>query len=405
MMAPYVTKNTEFTWESSAIYGSSRLGVVETNVLLVDNGNTVTSSLPTDEAVYFRGKKRYELSNHLGNVLAVVSDKRTQICVGGYQHYEAEIIVAQDYYPFGMIMPERTFSATTKGYRFAFQGQEGDDEVSGEGNSYAYKYRMHDPRLGRFLSIDPLSSKYPQWSPYQFSGNQVISTIELEGAEPLKDANEYGKALESKKSSSLNQEVSTVENFEDQNTWESYKNRSTEWSVYDDDGEILDGAITGGFTLLKAEAYDYSGRNVVNFGYKSTVMEARIGVHKKFGPLGGFDVNASGGLGQVEASTESGWFNGEGGDYGLKINGELGLYGVKGEYTPSLNILNAVTLSGTVGASAATANIGGGLNLFYNDSTEDITISGMQHVGLIVGEKGGWEAVIHTKTLKRWFNY
>lgn len=67
---------------------------------------------------------------------------------------------------------------------FGFQGQESDSEIKGEGNSVNYKYRMHDPRLGRFFAVDPLSTKYPYWSPYVFSGNQVIHMIELEGLEP-----------------------------------------------------------------------------------------------------------------------------------------------------------------------------------------------------------------------------
>lgn len=37
------------------------------------------------------------------------------------------------------------------------------------------------------MSVDPLTPKYPQWSPYQFGGNQVIHTTELEGLEPGKD--------------------------------------------------------------------------------------------------------------------------------------------------------------------------------------------------------------------------
>ena len=68
-------------------------------------------------------------------------------------------------------------------YRFSFQGQEGDDEVAGTGNSYAFKYRMHDARLGRFLSVDPLSSSYPWNSTYAFAENRVIDGIDLEGGE------------------------------------------------------------------------------------------------------------------------------------------------------------------------------------------------------------------------------
>ena len=68
-------------------------------------------------------------------------------------------------------------------YRYGFQGQETDGEIKGEGNSVNYTFRMHDPRLGRFLSRDPLSDKYPHNSPYAFSENRVISSIELEGLE------------------------------------------------------------------------------------------------------------------------------------------------------------------------------------------------------------------------------
>ncbi|GIV28853.1 MAG: hypothetical protein KatS3mg027_2667 [Bacteroidia bacterium] len=69
-------------------------------------------------------------------------------------------------------------------YRFGFQGQEGDDEVFGKDNLWAYKYRLHDARLGRFFSVDPLAGKYPFYSMYQFSGNRVIDMVELEGLEP-----------------------------------------------------------------------------------------------------------------------------------------------------------------------------------------------------------------------------
>jgi hypothetical protein len=49
-----------------------------------------------------------------------------------------------------------------------------------------YKYRMHDPRIGRFFAVDPLSGSYPYNSPYAFSENRVIDMIELEGLETVK---------------------------------------------------------------------------------------------------------------------------------------------------------------------------------------------------------------------------
>ena len=91
------------------------------------------------------------------------------------------IMSLKDYYPFGMLMPGRTFSSD--GYRFGFNGQENDDEIHGKGNHYEFKYRMHDSRLGRFLSVDPLTSKFAYNSPYAFAENRVIDGMELEGLE------------------------------------------------------------------------------------------------------------------------------------------------------------------------------------------------------------------------------
>ena len=42
---------------------------------------------------------------------------------------------------------------------------------------------MHDPRVGRFLSLDPLAPDYPHNSPYAFAENRVIDGIDLEGGE------------------------------------------------------------------------------------------------------------------------------------------------------------------------------------------------------------------------------
>ena len=88
-----------------------------------------------------------------------------------------------DYSPFGVLLPER--SLNTGGFRYGFQGQEHDDEVKGEGNSIVFEFRNYDPRIGRMCSVDPLTDKYPFYSPYAFSGNRVLDAIEFEGLEPV----------------------------------------------------------------------------------------------------------------------------------------------------------------------------------------------------------------------------
>ena len=129
-------------------------------------------------------KKEYELKDHLGNVHVVVTDrKHSTVSSGTPIDFMADVLVMRDYYPFGMEMEGQRYVGGE--YRYGFQAQERDDEIKGAGMSYNYEYRMHDPRIGRFLSLDPLSPDYPWNSPYAFSENRVIDGIELEGLEKL----------------------------------------------------------------------------------------------------------------------------------------------------------------------------------------------------------------------------
>ncbi|MFN5848875.1 MAG: RHS repeat-associated core domain-containing protein, partial [Chitinophagales bacterium] len=78
---------------------------------------------------------------------------------------------------------KKSIKNTQRTYYFGFNGQEKDDEVYGEGNAVSFKYRVHDARLGRFLSVDPLAHSYPWNSTYAFAENRVIDGIDLEGLE------------------------------------------------------------------------------------------------------------------------------------------------------------------------------------------------------------------------------
>ncbi|MCB0738697.1 MAG: hypothetical protein KDC92_14380, partial [Bacteroidetes bacterium] len=98
--------------------------------------------------------------------------------------WDADIINAQDYYPFGMLLPNRVYQADSTGtgdYRYAFNGMERDDEVSGAGNSYNFGARNYDPRIGRFIRMDFYTSSFPYYSPYLFAGNKPIVAIDRDG--------------------------------------------------------------------------------------------------------------------------------------------------------------------------------------------------------------------------------
>ena len=79
-------------------------------------------------------------------------------------------------------MPGRKYTAGTQ-YRYGFNGKENDNEVKGEGNQQDYGMRVYDPRLGKFLSVDPISNEYPELTPYQFASNTPIQAIDLDGLE------------------------------------------------------------------------------------------------------------------------------------------------------------------------------------------------------------------------------
>lgn len=244
------------------LYGSSRLGS-DVSELRVDSLDAATPRQGT--LSYYRGLRRYELVNHLGNVLAVISDRKIALPLGGSSliaHYEPDVLTATDYYPFGMRMPGRQYgngpvfaggdydstslvngyslpadlqlsarpdrqpeeyvaaasiellpgfsssegdsyqlyiadetyagsgnqpppgSADGKaGYRFGFNGKENDNEVKGEGNQQDYGMRIYDPRLGKFLSVDPLTREYPWNSTYAYAENSPILFKDLDGLE------------------------------------------------------------------------------------------------------------------------------------------------------------------------------------------------------------------------------
>uniref|UniRef100_UPI0031D03575 hypothetical protein n=1 Tax=Fluviicola sp. TaxID=1917219 RepID=UPI0031D03575 len=168
------------------IVGQQRLGTLSDTIDLGQNS--------PNPSYGFLGNRMYELGNHLGNVLTVISDIVYPISSNNttIDMYFVGIEQVSDYSPFGVQLDGRTGEGgvSARRYRYGFQAQEKDDEIKGEGNSMNYEFRMHDTRLGRFFAVDPLTDKFPQWSPYQFSGNQVISTKELEGMEPEQSANE-----------------------------------------------------------------------------------------------------------------------------------------------------------------------------------------------------------------------
>jgi RHS repeat-associated protein len=179
------------------LYGSSRLGIVNANRVMAtqdyyipsyntSNGTfvnpsvmfntlvtTEVSPLPTIFTIY-KGNKQYELSNHLGNVLATISDRRVPRDDNGdllIDYFNADILSTSDYYAFGSNMSTRVIG----GYRYSFNGKERDDESFND--AYDFGARIYDSRLGRWLSLDPLTRLFSYQTPYaSFDNNPIYFT-------------------------------------------------------------------------------------------------------------------------------------------------------------------------------------------------------------------------------------
>ena len=95
-----------------------------------------------------------------------------------------DVTLSYEPYPFGSVMSERSFSSGD--YRYGFNGKESDDEVKGSKNSLDFGARIYDPRLGRFLSLDPRIREFPDLSPYVYAANNPIFLIDENGEGPTR---------------------------------------------------------------------------------------------------------------------------------------------------------------------------------------------------------------------------
>ena len=134
------------------------------------------------------------MSNHLGNVLAVVTDKKLPVdenTNGFVSYYLPEVFSTSDYSPFGVILDGRNFNS--KKFRYSFNFQEKVSEIAPE--HHTAEFWEYDPRSAKRWNVDPASSKHPIWSPYHINFGNPIWFKDPKGDEP---DNNKGKPAEKK---------------------------------------------------------------------------------------------------------------------------------------------------------------------------------------------------------------
>ncbi|MBV7269074.1 RHS repeat domain-containing protein [Winogradskyella luteola] len=132
------------------VYGTSRLGIMYNEPKYREKG------------VY-----AYQLTDHLGNVRAVVMKSGSNAL---------SLTSKTDYYPFGMPMPNRNLEGN---YRYGYQGEFAEKEHELGNGRNSFEARLWDARIGRWLTVDPAGEFF---SPYLGMGNNPISTVDPDGA-------------------------------------------------------------------------------------------------------------------------------------------------------------------------------------------------------------------------------
>jgi len=89
---------------------------------------------------------------------------------------DVPVTSASDYHPFGWEMPGRKYNSAE--YRYGFNGKEKDQNGEwGSQTHYDYGFRIYNPAIAKFLSVDPLAADFVSWSPYNYVlGNPVLLT-------------------------------------------------------------------------------------------------------------------------------------------------------------------------------------------------------------------------------------
>jgi RHS repeat-associated protein len=111
----------------------------------------------------------YSLKDHLGN---------TRVSIDNYGG--ARVIQEDEYYSFGL--RKQGGYDLSNNNRYLYNGKEVQTDLA---NQYDYGARFYDPVIGRWTSVDPMASKLPGWSPYNYVLNNPLKLFDPDGMFPF----------------------------------------------------------------------------------------------------------------------------------------------------------------------------------------------------------------------------
>src|SRR5690606_11810684 len=165
---------------------------------------------------------------------------------------------------------------------FKFNGKELDDETG----NYYHGARYYDPKTSIWLSVDPLASEMPSWSPYNFTFNNPLRYVDPLGLSPDdiifnsidKDGNktELGRIVTDK----FDQEINIDQNLIPVDIPENYKSVNVDLGA----SEIASSALEN--TGIQAFSLDVSGEAAFKVGVQLEVSLIGIVAGKNKGDWG-----------------------------------------------------------------------------------------------------------------------
>ena len=131
------------------------------NNVVYENG--VQKLLLTEEGYLSLNDNKYHyyLKDHQGNNRVVINQN-------------GNVEETNHYYPFGGV-----FASSQNVQPYKYNGKELDTKKGL--NLYDYGARQYDAAIGRFTTMDPMTEKYYEWSPYTYCKNNPINRIDPDG--------------------------------------------------------------------------------------------------------------------------------------------------------------------------------------------------------------------------------
>ncbi|MFH0736283.1 MAG: putative toxin [bacterium] len=218
---------------SSVWHVYTKPGIYTVAVLYRDNDGQY-GKIDTFQITIMGMESYYYIKDHLGSIRQTIDEAGT-------------IVVAQDYYAYGEIIPSRRYNAGTPDEKYKFTEKERDIET----NYDYFGARYYNSKIGLWNSVDPLADKYPGWSPYNYTLNNPLKFIDPDGnsIEPTEEdkklAQEHKENLKNLGKSFDEGDVFGVLSNFGKSLWSAFKIDSKTYSLLPEIGtvEIGSGAV------------------------------------------------------------------------------------------------------------------------------------------------------------------